>query len=281
MFGTKFHIRRMRPEELQTAIDWAAIEGWNPGLHDSETFYQADPDGFFIGELQGQVIAVGSAVNYDDQFAFCGLYIVHPEYRGQGYGLKLTQARLNYVAERNAGIDGVLENISIYERIGYRLAYQNSRYQSLAKAYREDQAIVPVNEVDFNELQSYDRCCFPAARTGFLEAWVNQADASALAYVHDGRLLGYGVRRQCMEGHKIGPLFANNYAIADALFKALQAPVNGQSVFLDITNVNPAAFRLVTNHEMQEVFSTGRMYLKGQPDLDDEKIFGITTFELG
>ena len=281
MFGKKFQIRRMQPEELQIAIDWAAIEGWNPGLHDSETFYQADPNGFFIGEIQGQPVAVGSAVNYDDQFAFCGLYIVHPEYRGIGYGLKLTQARLNYVAERNAGIDGVLENISIYERIGYRLAYQNSRYQSLAKVYPEHQAIVPLNDVDFSELQNYDRRCFPAARAFFLQAWINQPDALALAYVFEGQLLGYGIRRQCIKGHKIGPLFANNYSIADALFKALQAPVSGQPVFLDITSLNPAAFRLVSNHKMQEVFSTGRMYLKGQPDLDDEKIYGITTFELG
>lgn len=282
MFGKKFRIRRMHPDELKIAIDWAAIEGWNPGIHDSETFYQADPNGFFIGELQGQPIAVGSAVNYDTHFAFCGLYIVHPEFRGQGYGLELTRARLNYVGERNAGIDGVLENISIYERIGYRLAYNNHRYQAIAKAYDDiSEAVVPVHSVSSSELESYDRACFPAPRNKFLAAWTRQPDALALAYVIDGQLQGYGVRRKCVTGHKIGPLFADSFTIADSLFKALQSPVANESIFLDITGINPAATRLVEHHDMEEVFSTGRMYLKGQPLLADEKIFGITTFELG
>ena len=42
----------MRREEVAFAIDLAAREGWNPGLHDAECFFAADPDGFLIGELQ-------------------------------------------------------------------------------------------------------------------------------------------------------------------------------------------------------------------------------------
>ena len=55
----------------------------------------------------------------------------------------------------------------------------------------------------------------------------------------------------------------------------------GDTVFLDITDINPEAKRLVEKHQMQEVFTTGRMYLNGRPNLADEKIFGITTLELG
>ncbi|MEO1882434.1 MAG: hypothetical protein ABGX71_02360 [Methyloprofundus sp.] len=54
----QYHIRRMQADELQTALDWTQQEGWNPGLHDAETFYQADPNGFFIGELDHQIITV-------------------------------------------------------------------------------------------------------------------------------------------------------------------------------------------------------------------------------
>ncbi len=277
-----YHIRRMQANELQIAIDWAQHEGWNPGLHDAETFYQADPNGFFIGELDGKVIAVGSAVTYDDQYAFCGLYIVHRDFRGQGYGLQLTQERLRYVDTRNAGIDGVVENIKNYERIGYRLAHHNMRYQGLAYSENLDQnAIVTLSEIDFSNLASYDRLCFPAPRDAFLQAWINQADSRAIAFIKQGKLMGYAVRRQCIEGHKIGPLFADNYDIANCLFTALQQDIIGDAIFLDITDINPEASRLVEKHQMQEVFNTGRMYLKGQPSLADEKIFGITTFELG
>ena len=277
-----YHIRRMQADELHIAIDWAIEEGWNPGLHDSETFYQADPNGFFVGELDHQIIAVGSAVCYDQNFAFCGLYIVHPDFRGQGYGLQLTQERLRYVDTRNAGIDGVVENISIYERIGYKLAYHNMRYQGVARQGSLDQiAIVALSDINFADLAAYDRLCFPAPRDAFLQAWIKQEDSRAIAYVNQGKLMGYAVRRKCIEGHKIGPLFADSFAIAQNLLTDLQQDIVGEVISLDITDINPAAKRLVDQLKMQEIFNTGRMYLKGQPCLADEKIFAITTFELG
>lgn len=277
-----YTIRRMRADELAIAIAWAAQEGWNPGIHDAKSFYAADPNGFFVGEINNEVIAVGSAVIYDEHFAFCGLYIVKPEYRGQGYGIELTRARLQYLAPRNAGIDGVVENISIYERIGYRLAYHNVRFQGIAASTSHNtHAICPLNEISFADIETYDRQCFPALRSTFLHAWITQPDALALGFVENGHLLGYGVRRRCIEGHKIGPLFADDYRIAEQLFLALQQDIQEDAIFLDIAEINPAAEELVVRHKMEPVFSTGRMYLKGQPELAYDKLFGITTFELG
>jgi len=85
-------IRRMTKDELVLALDWAADEGWNPGLFDAETFHAADPDGFLLGELDGEPIGSVSAVRYGMEFGFLGFYIVKPAYRGQGYGLRLWRA---------------------------------------------------------------------------------------------------------------------------------------------------------------------------------------------
>jgi hypothetical protein len=38
-------IRSMRPDEISIAVDWAAAEGWNPGLADATCFSSVDPDG--------------------------------------------------------------------------------------------------------------------------------------------------------------------------------------------------------------------------------------------
>ena len=32
---------------VKTLIQWAELEGWNPGPFDAEVFYKADPDGFY------------------------------------------------------------------------------------------------------------------------------------------------------------------------------------------------------------------------------------------
>jgi hypothetical protein len=37
----------MSRREVDIAIEWAAKEGWNPGIHDADCYFSADPNGFF------------------------------------------------------------------------------------------------------------------------------------------------------------------------------------------------------------------------------------------
>src|SRR3984893_19216922 len=39
-------IRTMRPDEISIAVNWAAAEGWNPGLADDACFAAVDPESF-------------------------------------------------------------------------------------------------------------------------------------------------------------------------------------------------------------------------------------------
>ena len=77
-------IRSMRTDEISIAVDWAAAEGWNPGLADAACFSRVDPDGFLIGELDGAPVATVSCVNYSASFALLGLYIVRSIARAHG-----------------------------------------------------------------------------------------------------------------------------------------------------------------------------------------------------
>jgi hypothetical protein len=53
-----FRVRTMSPEEVALAVDWAAAEGWNPGLTDASCFAAAAPDAFLLGELAGEPAAI-------------------------------------------------------------------------------------------------------------------------------------------------------------------------------------------------------------------------------
>ncbi|WP_019612739.1 GNAT family N-acetyltransferase [Psychromonas ossibalaenae] len=277
-----YRIRKMNKSELQLAVDWAAAEGWNPGLHDAEHFFNGDEQGFFAGEINGRIVAVGSAVCYDDSYAFCGLYIVDPEFRGRGLGFALTKARLEYCGKRNTGIDGVLENVDIYQRVGYKPFYMNHRFQTEASAQGFDhKSIKPIEEGHIAEIINYDRQCFPAKRETFLRQWIQQAEGRSLLFSCEGKIQGFAVRRKCLQGYKVGPLFADNIEVARELFKALQDDIHGEIVILDVPENNPAAMLLARDNSMQKVFATMRMYQKGLPDIDHDKIYGITTFELG
>ncbi len=276
-----FLIRQMEGiEEVQLALDWAVAEGWNPGLRDAECFRAADPDGFFVGLLDGEPIATCFAVIYDDMLAFFGGFIVRPEFRGRGYGMRMTRATSAYVGHRNVGLDGVLAMQPKYEALGYRAVHRNLRYQGTADGKHAD-GVAELRHIPFNELVAYDTVHFSAPRIGFLKRWIDQPDGAALGAVRNGRLAGYGVVRPCQNGFKIGPLFANNAALAENLFQSLSARVAGQTLFVDAPDLNPAAAALAERHEMKPVFETVRMYRRGRPELPADHVFGLTSLELG
>ncbi len=276
-------IRRMKEIEIQTALDWAQKEGWNPGVNDADCLYQADPNGFFVGILDNEPIAVGSAIVYDDKFAFCGLYIVKKEFRKQGYGLKLTQERLKYIGNRITGIDGAPENVPIFERLGYVSSHRHVRYEWNGNAsFPSSDSIIDLKTLPFTQLEEFDCNYFPANRSNFLRAWINQPNSFAIGHLNDQQLGGYGVIRKCFQGWKIGPLYAKSPLIAHGLFEALCAKVKSGPVCLDIPEPNKNAQLLVKHFMMVPKLDAMRMYRNGIPKINHEEgIYGITTFELG
>jgi GNAT superfamily N-acetyltransferase len=287
----ELEIRNMTRSEVEELVAWAAREGWNPGLHDAELFWATDPAAFIAAELDGEMIGGGAITSYNGEFGFMGFFIVRPEYRGRGIGNTLWYARRKRLLDRlhpgaSIGLDGVFEMQNYYAKGGFAFSHRNMRFRTeitdrSATAQNDDKNIVPLAAVPFDEVLDYDRTCFPAMRSNFLREWIAQPDALALGYLHDGQLNGYGVVRRCGQGCKVGPLFANDTLMAEALYAHLAGFAAGGPLFLDAPENNPAAMAFVAQHQMIEVFGCARMYLGRPPIIQHERIFGVTTFELG
>jgi GNAT superfamily N-acetyltransferase len=278
-----YTIRTMTRQELDIAIEWAAAEGWNPGLYDADCFYAADHTGFLIGVLGDEPIATISVVKYGASFAFLGFYIVKPEYRGQGYGLQIWKAGLARVQGRTVGLDGVVAQQNNYQQSGFTLAYRNIRYGGIGGGYPPTKSgIVPLRTLPFDDVAAYDKPFFPDDRRDFLQSWIAQPHSTALGILRNRALAGYGVLRPCRSGYKLGPLIADDPEVAERLFLALRAQVpEGAPMYLDTPAVNPAAVELAQHHHMSIAFETARMYLGTCPKLPLNRLFGVTSFELG
>jgi hypothetical protein len=284
----RYLIRTMTADELATiAVPWMADAGWDPGRHDASTFRAADPDGFHIGLLDGEPIATVSGVRYSDDFAFLGCYIVREPFRGHGYGLAIHEAARRRLEGCVQGGDGVLENVPIYERIGRVLAYRNARFEGVRAASDGPAASAAVATVDARQvpieaIEALDRWGFPARRRAFLTAWLAQPGAYARALPGSDGLRGYGVIRPCVRGWKVGPLFAADRDAAETILDALLADIPpGDPWILDIPEPNAAARALVADRAMTQVFATARMYTGPAPAIDLDRVFGVTSFELG
>jgi ribosomal protein S18 acetylase RimI-like enzyme len=279
-----YDIRTMSRADLDRALDWAAAEGWNPGFDDARAFQAADPLGFFMGWREGEPAAAISVVAYDPGFAFLGLYLVRPEYRGRGFGIALWNEALERRPAKRVGLDGVVAQQANYARSGFRLAYRNIRFGGPAPSVAGGAGIAhlkPARTLPFDRLAAYDRRCFPAPRAAFLSLWLSPLTGAAVAAERDGEILGFGAIRACQKGYKIGPLFADDAAVADAIFLTLAARAGGETLYLDVPEPNAEAVRLAERYGLTPVFETARMYTGDAPAIDLARIFGVTTFELG
>jgi len=272
----------MRREELAFAIDLAAREGWNPGLHDAECFFSADAGGFLIGELGDEPIGCISAVSYAGRYGFVGLYIVRPEFRGQGFGLRLWDAAHVRLRGHNIGLDGVVAQQGNYAKSGFRFAYRSVRYRGRAEAAVLHASIRPAAEAPFEAIAAFDRQVFPERRDAFLRHWLAQPAAGAYIAEDGDRLTGYMVVRPSREGWKIGPLAADGPVIARRLHEAAVNHVpGGEAIFVDLPDANPGTSTFLAGLDLSPVFETARMYTGPDPSIDLSKQFGVTTFELG
>jgi GNAT superfamily N-acetyltransferase len=277
-------IRTLSRDEIRLTTDWAAEEGWNPGLHDAQSFYAADRDGFLVAEVDGQPVGCISAVAYGSDFGFIGLYIVVRAWRGRGIGLRLWNAGISRLSGRVIGLDGLPAQQGNYKRSGFTPAWRNVRYAGIARPSEKAASgeMVPLSKVAFDALCRKDREVFPAPRTAFLREWCSIPDSAGRAWLHNGRIGGWGVIRRCREGHKIGPLVADESAIALALYAGLCDTVPaGDAVYLDLPEPNAAAFSLAQSLGMSRVFETARMYKGPAPECNLGVVYGITSFELG
>lgn len=283
---SRLEIRRAGADAFAVAVDWAAAEGWNPGLDDLAAFHAADPGSFFLGWLDGRPVSSISVVRYGDAFGFLGFYIVQPEHRGSGAGLATWNHGMAFLGARTVGLDGVVAQQANYKKSGFALAGRNVRHSGVPRVAEAQStaAIRPVTPADLPALVAYDRAFFAGPREAFTRAWALPGTGvrrHALVAIAEGDIAGYGVIRQCRSGYKIGPLFADDAATAEAIFIALCRLAPGEEIALDTPEDNKAAVALAARAGLQPVFETARMYRGPTPELPIDRTFGITTFELG
>ncbi|MEF3134246.1 GNAT family N-acetyltransferase [Rhizobium sp. 268] len=281
--NSEFAVRSMRPGELELVLEWARQEGWNPGLDDSLAFLEADPSGFFVGAVGEVPVGSISVVKYGESFAFLGLYIVHPDFRGKGYGKAIWETGISSAGDRTIGLDGVAAQQDNYRKAGFEPAYSTIRYGGVATTLPVSAlAAHPVMDSRLAGLQRFDSAIFPQPRDAFLAAWCTARKGRRSAVVRkSGKIRGYGTIRRCYEGYKIGPLFANDADSAAALLAELIPEAKGAALFIDIPTENHEAVALAEGLGLRPVFETTRMYRGPAPATPLKHVFGVTTLELG
>ena len=175
--------RQAQRTELELILSWAAAEGWNPGLGDAAVFWPADPHGFFVALDQETPVAAISVVNHTNSFAFLGLYIVLPAYRGRGIGYGLWQHAIAHAGDRTIGLDGVPDQQSNYEASGFCHAGATTRFAGPVSP-KAAPGIEVAKASDISRLITREAQASGIEKTRYLTQWFSNS-ADRQTFVHD------------------------------------------------------------------------------------------------
>lgn len=265
--------------EVALMIDWAHEEGWNPGLDDPAAFHAADPGGFFVAEVDGAPVAAISVVNHSDHYAFLGLYLCRPDWRGKGIGFALWQHALAHADNRTVGLDGVSAQQANYARSGFVRAGSTRRLQGkLPPASGPARLATPE---DIAAIARLDRAANGIDRPAFLSAWIAPSETrkTVLLETPDG-IVGWVTARLCRAGCKIGPVIAPTPEQALTLAASAAAALAQVEAIIDVPDSNTRFDGILRDIGFTETFATARMY-RGPAPTPDETLQAIATMELG
>ncbi|MCR8546458.1 GNAT family N-acetyltransferase [Salipiger sp. P9] len=267
-------------DEVALMLDWAAEEGWNPGLEDAAAFRAADPEGFFVALRDGAPVAAISVVAHSDSFAFLGLYLCRPDWRGKGVGYALWQHALAHAGGRTVGLDGVAAQQANYARSGFVLTGATTRMEGAAQR----PAALPLRAAlpeDLPALAALDADANGVTRPRFLSAWLEAAETRRTVLL-DGPAgpAGFATARLCRTGCKVGPVIAPDLEAALALADAAAAALSAPHYIVDVPAPQQAFRAALEARGFAATFETARMY-RGTPPVATTQLFGVATLELG
>ncbi len=278
---TGFSTKVMSKSELETVLNWAADEGWNPGIADAAAFYAADPNGFFLTKVGDRPVAAVSVVNHDPENAFLGLYICRPNWRGRGLGLATWNVGLEHAGHRSIGLDGVPDQEHNYRTSGFVKTGSSLRHEGRVEALQSPNTRM-LQPNDFEVLMELDAHANGCKRSKFLQSWLTGTEQirGTRLLLRDGEICGFATWRACHVGTKIGPVVAPDTGsalelISDIAFLRREGPL-----IIDVPDKNTELLKELESLQFSIPFVTARMY-RGRPPETDQSLQAIATMELG
>ncbi|KZR91859.1 Acetyltransferase (GNAT) family protein [Synechococcus sp. MIT S9509] len=293
--NSEFTIRPVEPVDIPLINNWARSEGFAPGTGDVGIYRQTDRQGVWTGCLGEEPIGCIAGIRYNHAYGFIGLYIVRPDQRGRGYGVKLWKVALDHLHDVSCiGLEAAENRIDDYSNWGFQPASTTTRWQlgvdSLPHQLRstegpEELRLIHGDDIPEPKIQSYDADRELNPRPHFLSDWLKHPAGTVTALL-DSRddCHGFARIRPCLlsneAGWRIGPLLADSPELAQLLIRDLLSARQGL-VIIDSPGGNALAAPMLRKLGFTASGRTLRMYRGVMPSRKLDEVYGLACLELG
>jgi ribosomal protein S18 acetylase RimI-like enzyme len=241
-------VRPMQAGDLDFAAACTAAEEW---VSEDRTvldgFFQHDPGGCLLAELDGEPVGMCIATPYGAS-AFIGELIVLPQARGKGIGAALLNHAVDYLQKngaRSVYLDGVPKAVPMYQRNGFKIVCRSLRFSGSLPPGLHDE-VRPMHLADLPDVLALDRRAFGANRSFFLKRRWELHPELGRVLIEKGKIAGFILGR-CGEGWvSAGPWVVEEDARHTLeLLESLAAEVKEDYFSVGILECNQTAIKLV------------------------------------
>jgi len=271
-------IRLLRESDIAACMRLKQAAGWNQTEQDWANVMALEPEGCWLWDEDGQVVATTTAVCYGAELAWIGMVLVLPEFRGRGLARRLMEHALTWLDARRVQqvkLDATDMGRPLYASLGFRDERAIERWGiAWDRPARFRPASLPAAE-----MAAFDRECFGADRSRLI--WRLLAVYPGQGSWRQGE--GFALTRPGSNAHLLGPCQATSPGAAGELLRGLLDRTAAPAFFWDLCPDQPAAVELARELGFERKRELVRMALgpeaavAGRP----ERVFGAAGFEYG
>jgi GNAT superfamily N-acetyltransferase len=272
---------------ITAALRLSNEAGWNQVAADWELMITAG-DSFGLSTANGDLVASGLTVPFATGFGWIAMILVTAHWRRKGLATHLMRRCIDALLARGLApaLDATPDGRQVYLPLGFKDVYGITRYY--AKAAPQWDAgpaiaatIRPITLADETAIAAYDTPLFGSNRAYLLQDLITRRPQQAFVTERGSAITGFVLARNGQSSTQIGPLLANDSAIAHALLARALAGVNSP-VCIDVLDRHESLRQLLMRFGFTPQFPFHRMiYGRSTPFDDPERIIAIAGPELG
>lgn len=235
------------------------------------------------------MIGACAGVLQNEDLAFVGLYVVKNSYRRRGIGMKIWNAVMERIGNRNVGVNPVPQQLENYrDKSGFPVQTSWCSKVSVVDKVDTTKLSHDLPDVVVSQLSSgdvdivdkvvaYDADVCGFTRGDLVPLLCEQEDSATVVALKDGEVCGYGNIKKNIKGNTIiGPLYADSGEIAekilDELVKAFPLARDEGALIFTVDN-NGSAMDILDKLGFETDCVISRLYRKEEVDVKFDKIF--------
>jgi ribosomal protein S18 acetylase RimI-like enzyme len=260
--------RTMRKADIPAGMRLKEIAGWNQTAADWERFLKANPDGCFVAEAGGQICGTATAITYEGRFAWVGMVLVDPEFRGRGIGTQLLERAIEHLDALKIPtikLDATPMGQPLYEKLGFLAEYEIERC-TLKKAagqqvnVSDSPLVMDLSGGSLEDICKADGGIFGADRSALLKSLSEAAPEFAAGIWDAENLQGYSFGRHGSFADHLGPWMSRDAETGRRLLEAFLARSSREILVVDCMKANVTAVKLLKSFGFGYSRTLTRMY---------------------